>query len=125
MNPQILADRVVQLAEDKKAFDIVTLDIRSISTIADYFIICSGRSSIHVQSIAQGIMDTLAKNEGITPRKEGFKEGRWVLLDYGDVVVHVFQDEERHFYHLERLWGDALLVNKTIDNGGNNIDKAF
>lgn len=110
LNPQALAGIVAQVAEEKKAYDITILDISKISIIADYFIICSGRSSIHVQSIAEGIVDTLADSYGISPRKEGMKEGRWVLLDCGDVVVHVFQDEERHFYNLERLWGDAPVV---------------
>lgn len=114
LNPQALADIAVQVAEEKKAYDITMLDISKISIIADYFIICSGRSSIHVQSIAEGIVDTLAENYGIVPRKEGMKEGRWVLLDYGDVVVHVFQDEERNFYNLERLWGDAPVVGTSV-----------
>ncbi len=110
LDPQTLAGIAVQVAEDKKAYDITMLDISKISIIADYFIICSGRSSIHVQSIADGIMETLEEDFGLSPRKEGMKEGRWVLLDYGDVVVHVFQDDERHFYNLERLWGDAPVV---------------
>lgn len=113
MNPQTLAEMVALKAEDKKAYDIVILDIIEISTIADYFVICSGRSSTHVQSIAEGIVDALAKDTGLKPRKEGLKEGRWILLDYGDIIVHVFQEEEREFYNLERLWADASLIEKS------------
>lgn len=110
LDPQTLAGIAAQVAGDKKAYNITMLDISKISIIADYFIICSGRSSIHVQSIAEGIVDALTNDFGLKPRKEGLKEGRWVLLDYGDVIVHVFQDDERHFYNLERLWGDAPVV---------------
>lgn len=110
LNPQALVNIAVKAAEDKKADEITVLDISKISVIADYFIICSGRSSIHVQSIADNIMKTLDEQVNLSPRREGMREGRWVLLDYGDVVVHVFQDEERQFYNLERLWGDATVV---------------
>ena len=108
--PREVVNIAVQEAEDKKAGDITVLDIREVSIIADYFMICSGRSSTQVQAIAEGIQGKL-QDKGITAlRREGFREGRWVLLDYGDVVVHVFQEAERQFYNLERLWGDAQVV---------------
>lgn len=110
LNPQALVNIAVKAAEDKKADEITVLDISKISVIADYFIICSGRSSIHVQSIADNIMEAMDEQVSLSPRREGMHEGRWVLLDYGDVVVHIFQDEERQFYNLERLWGDATVV---------------
>lgn len=110
LDPQAVARIAVEAAEEKKAYDITVLDIGSVSIIADYFVILNGRSSTHTKSIAEEIEDKL-EQAGITPyRKEGYREGRWILLDYGDVVVHVFQEEERQFYNLERLWGDARVV---------------
>lgn len=111
IDPRELADLAVRAAGDKKAYDFKVLDISNISTIADFFVICSGRSSINVQAIAGEIVDKVKEQfEGLVPRKEGVREGRWILLDYGDVVIHVFQEEERQFYNLERLWGDAPVV---------------
>ena len=116
-DPQVLAGLARQAAEDKKAYDIIILDIRNISIIADYFVICSGRSSINVQAIAGGIVDKVKEElSGLIPRKEGVREGRWILLDYGDVVVHIFQEDERRFYNLERLWGDAPVVSTNTEN---------
>jgi len=109
-SPQAVVNIAVQAAEDKKAYDVTVLDISEISVIADYFVICSGRSSTQVQAIVESIQEKLEK-EGITAlRREGFREGKWVLLDYGDVIIHVFQEAERQFYKLERLWGDARVV---------------
>lgn len=110
LDPQVLADEVVFAAGEKKAYDFKVLDISKISSIADYFIICTGRSTKHVQAIAEEIVDVIGEKHGVKPRKEGAREGRWVLLDYGDVVAHVFVEEERQFYNLERLWGDASPV---------------
>ena len=107
VDPQALADLAIKAAEDKKAYDIKILDISKISVIADFFIICSGRSSTNVQAIAGEIVDKVKEKYDLSPRKEGIREGRWILLDYGDVVIHVFVEEERQFYNLERLWGDA------------------
>ncbi|WP_066636408.1 ribosome silencing factor [Desulfolucanica intricata] len=108
--PQAIVNLVVEACEDKKAHDVTVLDISEISLIADYFVICSGRSKTHVKAIAENIQDKL-EDEGIfLKRKEGFQEAYWVLMDFGDVVVHVFQEAERQFYNLERLWGDARVV---------------
>jgi ribosome-associated protein len=95
-------------ALEKKACDLVVMEVREISSIADYFIICSGRSDRQVQSIAQGI----EKNEaGISPRSvEGASRGHWVLMDFSDVIVHIFYEPVREFYDLEGLWGDAPRV---------------
>jgi ribosome-associated protein len=110
LDPQAVAGIAVEAAEEKKAYDITVLNIGSVSVVADYFVILNGRSSTHTQSIAEEIEDKL-EAEGVRPyRKEGFREGRWILLDYGDVVIHVFQESERRFYNLERLWGDAQVV---------------
>lgn len=110
LSPQAMVNIAVLAAEDKKAGDVTVLDIRAVSIIADYFIICSGRSSTQVKAIAESIQEKLEEEGVPTLRREGFREGDWVLLDYGDVVVHVFQDAERRFYNLERLWGDARVV---------------
>lgn len=108
--PQAVARMAVKAAEEKKGYDITVLDIGSVSVIADYFVILNGRSTTHTQSIAEEIEENLER-QGIMPlRKEGFREGRWILLDYGDVVVHVFEEGERRFYNLEHLWGDARVV---------------
>ena len=89
---------------------MTVLEIRAVSTIADYFIICGGRTDIQVQAIVENIQKDLKEKGIIALHREGFREANWVLLDYGDVVIHVFQEEERQFYNLERLWGDARVV---------------
>ncbi|HZK18289.1 MAG TPA: ribosome silencing factor [Clostridia bacterium] len=110
LNPRIAVARAVSHARDKKSFDITVLDISGISVICDYFVICSGTSTTHVKAIAGHIKTKMAEEEFVLLRSEGFREGLWVLLDYGDIVVHVFLNEEREFYNLERLWGDAKVV---------------
>ena len=115
LSPQAMVNIAVKAAEDKKARNITILDIREVSIIADYFLICTGRSSTQVQAIVEGIQEKL-KEENVTAlRREGFREGDWVLLDYGDVVAHVFQEAERQFYNLERLWGDAQVVGAPVN----------
>ncbi len=102
-----LARRIVELAEDKKAADIVLLDLTGLTTLADYFVICSGGSERQLEAIADGIVETL-RNDKIRPiGREGVAASHWVLLDYGSVVVHVFTLPERDFYQLERHWGEA------------------
>ena len=114
LTPQAVVNIAALAAEDKKATDMKILDIRDLSVIADYFVICSGRSSPHVQAIAENIREQLEKEEILISHQEGFREGTWVLLDYGDVIVHIFLEEEREFYKLERLWGDAPVVSAPI-----------
>ena len=101
---------VVDAATDKKAEQILVLNVSEVTTIADLFVICSGRSERQVQAIADGIVEK-AKAHGRPPiGVEGYRGGRWVLIDLGDVVVHAFVPEERALYRLERLWGDAPVV---------------
>lgn len=110
LSPKQIVNIAHKAADDKKAKDITVLDISDISIICDYFLICTGGSRTQVQAVAENIEEELEKS-GVRPlRKEGFREGTWILLDYGDVVVHVFQEMERDFYNLERLWGDAQVV---------------
>ncbi len=97
-------------ALDKKAIDVAVLDLQGLSTIADFFLVCSAGSTTQAETIAEAIRGAL-RAEGVRPRhNEGSAESGWLLLDYGDVVVHVFLEETRGFYALERLWGDAPLV---------------
>ncbi|MEI6044059.1 MAG: ribosome silencing factor [Chloroflexota bacterium] len=105
-----MARAIVDIAEEKKASNIVLLDIQHVSVIADYFVICSGNSERQVKAIARDIEETLDKQE-VSPRsKEGLDQGRWALLDYGDVIVHIFAPVERDYYRLEKLWSNAQTV---------------
>jgi ribosome-associated protein len=100
----------VNTADDKKANDIVVLDIHNLSVIADYFIICHGNSATQVQAIVSEIKKKMEEKGYRVKGIEGVDEARWVLIDIGDVVIHVFHRDEREFYNLERLWGDAKVV---------------
>lgn len=105
-----LAHKIVEAMEDKKARDVVALEIKDISLIADYFIICSAGSSVQAQAIADNVEEKMDEL-GISIRhKEGYKEANWILLDFGDVVAHIFQEDDRNFYNLEQLWGDAPVI---------------
>ncbi len=107
MNPQQLALRCVNAALERKAEDIVILSVKDVSSFADYFLICSGNSDRQIQSLADHIEQTL-KQEGVLPLgTEGHKSGNWILVDYGDVVVHIFYKPVRDFYNIEGLWADA------------------
>jgi len=100
----------VRAAESKKAVDIKVLDLREVTSFADYFVICSGTNSRQVQAIAEEIDVQLAKHGERATSLEGFKNGEWVLADYGDMIVHVFSPTARAFYELERLWRHARNV---------------
>lgn len=99
--------RAVDALFDRKATDVVAMDLKGLSTATDWFLIATGRSDTHVTAIADNLIDEL-KKEGVRPvNVEGLRGGRWVLVDYFDFVVHVFHPAAREFYQLERLWGDA------------------
>ncbi len=99
--------RIVDLLQDKKGLDIVQLDLRAVTDTTDFFVLCSGTSELHVKALAEDLCDQL-RTAGEGPwHVEGFETGRWVLLDFVDIVVHIFRQEIREFYALERLWGDA------------------
>lgn len=101
------ARRAASILVDSKANDVLMLDLRKVTDMADYFILASGTSDTHVRASAGHVVEEL-KKEGLTVNSvEGFEQGRWVLLDYVDFVVHVFHPQLRSFYQLERLWGDA------------------
>jgi ribosome-associated protein len=105
-----IARRAVTLAEDKQASNIVLLDLRRLNSVADYFVICTGGSERQLKAITEAIDEGLAREYDIQPRIEGTADTGWVLLDYGDVVVHIFSVELRDRYRLERLWSKATPV---------------
>lgn len=105
-----LAQLCAAVALDTKAEDLVVLDVHNLTYFTDYFVIMSGRSTRHVQGLAEVIEGELSAKRISSKNCEGLKEGQWVLLDYGDVVVHIFYNEKRSFYDLEGLWHDAPKV---------------
>lgn len=104
-------------ALDKKALDPLVLDLRDLSSVSEYFVILTGTSDRHVQAVAQQIMEAFQSIGIKTLGEEGFREGRWVLLDYGEIVVHVFLEPVREYYDIERLWIDAprLDLDTTVE----------
>jgi len=109
-----LAHRIVEIASDKKGNDIVMLRTAELTSMADFFVICSGRSDRQVNALASAIVGEL-RDDGIRPLGlEGRQSARWVLLDYGSVIVHVFAPEEREYYGLERLWSKAARVVRIV-----------
>lgn len=95
------------MALERKAREIIVLDLRGISSATDWFVVASGTSDVHVKAIAEGVLDGLREHGESANHVEGLTGGRWVLLDYIDLVVHVFHPQARVFYQLENLWGDA------------------
>jgi len=111
-----LAKVIAESISDKKGSDIIAINLANISTIADYFVIASANNNIQVRSIAEHIDEVLSKLHGIEPlRREGMQEARWVALDYSTVIVHIFLNETRQFYQLERLWINETNVLKYED----------
>ena len=104
---QSLLQIVHKALDDKRAEDIVVLNMENISLLADYFLICNGNSDRQAQAIAREVQEKAQENGYEVKRVEGFDSARWILVDLGDVVVHIFHKDERAFYNLERLWGDA------------------
>ncbi|MEA3400092.1 MAG: ribosome silencing factor [Armatimonadota bacterium] len=110
LEPKEKALRVAEAADDRRAQNLTILDMRGLMTICDYFVICNGRSRLHVNAISEEIDEQMGAM-GVEPQHiEGIPDSSWVILDYLDVVVHVFEPEARRFYNLEGLWGDAARV---------------
>jgi ribosome-associated protein len=108
MSPERLAQLTASYAADKKAIDLNVLDLRGVSSYTDYFVVCSGNTDRQTKAIHDAIIEGMKKDHRVLPRRvEGVGEARWILLDYFDVVVHVFVPEVREFYRLEQLWGDV------------------
>lgn len=101
---------ICKAASDKKAHDIVTMDMAGVMPSADYFVICSAPTATQVRAIADNIEEQLALQGVAYSHREGYREGEWILMDYGDVVAHIFRQEMREYYALEQLWGDAKLT---------------
>jgi ribosome-associated protein len=111
-----LAQRAAAILIDRKANDVVLLSLKGVSDMTDYFLIASGTSDTHVRSLGNSVMEDMKKQVGQTAHHvEGLQQGRWVLLDYVDFVVHVFHPTLRNFYQIERLWADAQVVPLTAD----------
>ncbi|MHB1134924.1 MAG: ribosome silencing factor [Chloroflexota bacterium] len=108
-DPEHLARAIVDLLADRKAEDILLLDMRPAAYVADYFVLCNGNSERHIRALAEEVRESLSKSTGERPMHiEGASDSGWVLLDYGDVVLHVFGEEERGYYALDRLWHEAV-----------------
>ncbi|GAB5523599.1 MAG: ribosome silencing factor [Roseivirga sp.] len=112
MNSGALSKVIINGMEEKKASDIVLMDLREVKgAVSDFFIICSGNSDTQLQAIAESIEEEVEKNSDERPwRKEGYTNKEWILLDYVSVVAHIFKSEKRAFYALEELWGDAKII---------------
>lgn len=110
METKELVDIVVEHIQEKKGYDIKILDLTGLSAMADYFIICSADAGVHVKAIADEVDKKLRKDGLKCYHREGYNSLNWVLLDYFDVVLHVFKKESREFYNLEKLWGDAKII---------------
>ena len=107
-DPAGLARQIADYAADKKAIDIAELDLRGVLGYTDFFVVCSGNTDRQTKAIHDAIHQGLKKDHGLLPRRvEGLAEARWILMDYLDVIVHVFTPEAREFYRLEQLWGEA------------------
>ena len=105
---------------DARALDPVLLDMRPLTLITDYFLICHGTSNVHIRGLADAVLDAL-KQANVGPYGvEGYDDARWILVDYGDVIVHIFAEEERDFYDLERLWSDAARLPAPTEDESEN-----
>jgi len=115
MEAKELVKKIGNFLNEKKAEDIVIINVADKTIVADYYVLATGRSMTHVKSLCELVEEELDK-ENIAPlRREGVREGRWAALDYGDVILHVFNDESRLFYHLERLWDNGDNIEKITD----------
>lgn len=113
MESSQLANKITDLIFNKKGYDVKILDLRKLTTITDYFVVCSGDSDTQVKAIADEV-DKEMRDEGIRPwHTEGYQALNWILIDFVDVVVHIFKKETREFYNLEKLWGDAPMIEVT------------
>lgn len=115
MTPEQIRDTITGYAQDRKAMDIVALDLRGMIGYTDYFVICSGRTARQTKAIHDAIHEGMKHDHGLLPRRvEGVAGGQWILMDYLDVVVHVFTPETREYYRLEQLWGEAPALRDAV-----------
>ncbi len=109
MSPKELLENIVRILDSKKAEDITAIETTELTIVSDYFVIASGTSNTHVKSLADDVEDEMAKL-GVEPNHIEGRATGWILLDYGSVIVHIFQRESREYYNLERLWADASII---------------
>lgn len=112
MDALTFAEGICNLLKDHKAEDVVCINVKGKTEVADYFVVAGGRSMTHTRSLIEHVEEEMEKGGVCAIRKEGVREGRWAVLDYGDVIVHIFNDESRLFYHLESLWDDGKNVKR-------------
>lgn len=115
MDSKQIKDTVVDMLKEKKAVDITVIDVEEQSSVADYFVIATGRSTTQVKTLSD-FLDEKGEERGLVAyRRDGVREGRWVVVDYGAVIVHIFNDSARDFYNLEKLWGNAANITHIVD----------
>jgi len=107
MTGKELAREICGVISDKKGEEILIIDVAELTIVAEYYVICSGRSTPHVKALMEELEENMEKKGFRVLRKDGAREGRWVVLDYGNVIVHIFNNEERLFYNLEKLWSNG------------------
>ncbi|HLR74296.1 MAG TPA: ribosome silencing factor [Virgibacillus sp.] len=118
MNNKEIIEVVAETCDDKRAENIVVLDMDQVSLIADYFLICHANNERQVQAIARAVKESLEQQNIMLEYMEGFENARWVVIDAGNIVCHIFHKDERAYYNLERLWGDATRVPLRIGQEG-------
>ena len=124
MDIQKTLKEIIKAADDRKAVDLAVISVKELTVLADYFVICTGTSTTHVKSIADSVEKKLKEDFETAPHHvEGYASANWILLDYGSVLVHVFLNETRQFYLLERLWSDAPRIDITEMIGQKTADK--
>ena len=110
MKASELAKKICKAASNKKASEVIIMDMRGVMFSTDYFVVCSAQTATQVRAIADNIEEELDKEEIHYSHREGYREGEWILLDYGDVVAHIFKEENRQYYSLEQLWSEAKIT---------------
>lgn len=117
MTSRELALAACKALAERKGRDIVTIYVRDKTVLCDYFVLASGNSSTQIKALGERVEEKLAEEYGVEPtRTEGVRGGRWAVIDYGDVIVHIFNDETRLFYHLERLWEDGGNLERYVED---------
>jgi len=111
LDSKTLSEKIVSILEDRKARNLIVINIENVTVISDYFVICDGTSTTHIKALADDLEKRLEEECQLRRlRREGYNSARWILLDYGDVVVHIFHEEDRKFYDIERLWSDGVIT---------------
>lgn len=114
MNEEQVLQATFDALQGKKGDNPVLLDLRNLTIVTDYFLVVGGQNPIHVKALADSVQEKLEEYEVFPQRTEGYKEGRWILLDYGFLVIHILTREERNFYRLEQLWHEAKILTPTL-----------